>query len=93
MADKKLIKPIKFIKFNQCPNCLGDMIFREVEIYESVLDENGIPGKGVTYVEPRLVCPRCGREYDCEKIGMMYKIDYHLPKVRPVVKSNNPFYK
>ncbi len=94
MADeKKLKKPIIFVRPNQCPNCLGNMIFKEVEIYEAPLDENGVPGEGVTYVEPRLVCPKCGSVYDCEKTGIGYRIDFHLPKVKPIMKKYNPFYK
>lgn len=94
MADeKKKKKPIIFVKPNQCPNCLGNMILREVEIYEAPLDENGVPGKGTTFVEPRLVCSKCGSVYDCERTGIGYRIDFHLPKVKPVMKKYNPFYK
>ena len=95
MAEKKMIKPIKFIDFNQCPNCLGTLIFKEVEIYSAPLDENGVANaeKGVTFCEPRLVCPKCGRVYDCKRVGIGYRIDFHLPEVKPIMKNNNPFYK
>ena len=88
-----MIKPIKFINPNQFPECLGILKFKEVEIYEADLNENGIPGIGVSYAEPRLVCTKCGKVYDCEKKGLGYKIDFHLPKVHPIAKDYNPFYK
>lgn len=93
MSDKKLKKPIIFVKPNQCPNCLGTLMFKEVEFYEAHLNDNGIPGEGVTYSVPCLVCTKCNSIFDCEKIGLGYRIDFHLPKIKPIMKKYNPFYK
>lgn len=87
-----MIKPFIFIDPNQCPYCLGKLIFRETEIFEARLDEYGVPIGGETMVQPKLVCSKCGKIYDCERKGLGYQIDCHLPKTRPIVKEYNPFY-
>lgn len=86
------MKPFKFIKPNQCPECLGLLKYKEIEIYEATLDDNGVPLDGTSYAEPRLVCSKCNTVYDCERKGIGFSINHHLPKVRPVKQDYNPFY-
>lgn len=89
------MKPFKFIDPNQCPDCLGLLKYKEIEIYEAPLDEHGVPdtSNGISYAEPRLVCDKCGKIWDCERKGLAFQINHHLPKVKPIYKNNNPFYK
>lgn len=86
------MKPFIFINPNQCPECLGLLKYKEIEIYEAELDEHGVPAPGTSIAEPRLVCTKCGKVWDCERKGIGYVINYHLPKVRPVKTGYNPFY-
>lgn len=86
------MKPFKIIDPNQCPECLGILKYKEIEIYEALLDEHGVPIEGTSYAEPRLVCTKCGKVWDCERKGIGYKINHHLPKVRVIKHDYNPFY-
>ena len=88
-----MIKPIIHLKPNQCPKCLGTLKFVETSHYEAELNEIGRQENGKEYFEPKLVCTKCGEEYDCKIHGFVYSIDYHLPVVKPIVKDYNPFYK
>lgn len=88
------IKPFKILDPNQCPLCCGILHYKEIEIYEAPLDEHGVPSSTnqTYYAEPRLVCSKCGKVWDCERKGIGYVIDHHLPKRRMPVKAYNPFY-
>ena len=88
-----MIKPIIHLKPNQCPKCLGQLKFVEESHYEALLNENGMQEAGDEYFIPKLVCTKCGEEYDCKIQGLLYIIDYHLQTVRPIIKDYNPFYK
>lgn len=86
------MKPFIFLKPNQCPECMGILTYKEIEIFEAPLDEHGVPIEGKFYAEPRLVCSTCKKVFDCERKGLGFTINYHLPKVIPVKKDFNPFY-
>lgn len=87
------IRPFKFINPNQCPKCFGILRLEEKETYKAKLNSEGIPMDGDIYVEAKLICTKCKEEFDCEKRGMSYIIDDHLPPIKPVYKTYNPFYK
>lgn len=86
------IKPFTILDPNQCPECRGVLKYKEIEIYEATLDEHGVPEQGTSYAEPRLVCEKCGKVWDCERRGIGFAINHHLPKVRAIKKDYNPFY-
>ena len=88
----KMIKPFTYLKPNQCPNCRAKLMLVEEESYAARLDSKGLPIGGDTYVELRLVCTKCGAEFDCEKKGMYYHIKPKLPPIPVIAKDFNPFY-
>lgn len=91
-AMSKMIKPFTYLKPNQCPACRGKLMLVEEESYAARLDSKGLPIGGDTYVEQRLVCTKCGSEYDCEKNGIVYQIAPKLPPIPVIIKDFNPFY-
>lgn len=92
MPKDKLIKPFIFLKPNQCPKCRGKLVLVEEESYISKIDSKGLPITTDSYVEQRLVCSKCGAEYEPEKKGMVFQIKSSLPPVPVIVKEFNPFY-
>ena len=88
----KMIKPFTYLKPNQCPKCRGKLMLVEEESYAARLDSKGLPVGGDTYIEQKLVCCRCGAEYEAEKKGMYFHIAPTLPQIPVIVKDFNPFY-
>lgn len=90
--SEKSIKPFTYLKPNQCPNCKGKLVLVEQESYTAKLDSKGLPIDGISCVDQRLVCTKCGNEYECEKKGMLYQIAPLLPPIPVIMKDFNPFY-
>lgn len=88
----KKIRPFRRLKANQCMECFGKLELVEEELYIAPLDSKGIPIRGDTYATGRLRCTKCGAEYDCEKRGMHYGIDFKCTPIPKIVKDFNPFY-
>ena len=90
----KKIKPIIHLNPNQCPECKkGKLLLVEEESYVAPLDSKGLPLAGQTYIEQKLVCSKCGSEFDCTKKGMFFQVKYKDIKPIPdIAKDFNPFY-
>lgn len=88
----KLIKPFIYGKMNQCPECGGKLELVEEETYVAAIDSKGVPIGGESFVDMRLRCMSCRKEYDAQKKGMHYMIDHHCAKIVPIARDYNPFY-
>lgn len=88
----KLIKPMTFLKMNQCPHCKGKLELVEEETYISNIDSTGIPIGGESYVDSRLRCRKCAAEFTAMKKGMHYFIAPSTPQEINIMGDYNPFY-
>lgn len=87
----KKIRPIQYLKANQCWKCRGKLQLLEDETFIAPLDSKGLPIGGETFCDVRLRCVKCGEEYNAIKKGMYYAIAPTLPPI-PVIGDYNPFY-
>lgn len=90
----KMIKPIVYLKPNQCPSCFSKMELVEEEVYVGEVDSVGRVVDGQSYYDIQLRCPRCRKSYPASKKGMHY---YITPRVQEpakvvVMEEYNPFY-
>lgn len=89
----KKIRPIQYLKPNQCWRCRGKLQLLEEETFIAPIDSKGLPIGGETYVDVKLRCSKCGEEYDAVKKGMCYVIAPTLPPIAPHIDDDyNPFY-
>lgn len=88
----KTVKPIQYLRTNQCRNCKGRLELVEEETYIGALDSKGLAIGGQSFIDVRLRCPKCGTEYECEKKGMYYHIKPYFDPVPVIVQDYNPFY-
>lgn len=90
--SKKLIRPIQYLKLNQCRECKGKLQLVEEETYVAAIDSKGLPIGGQSFVDQRLRCLKCGAEYECVKEGMYYHIAPQTQQIPVIIEDYNPFY-
>lgn len=88
----KMIKPMIFLKPNQCPHCMGELQVVEEETYVGAIDSTGIPIGGQSFVDLRLRCTKCRKEYPASKKGMHYYITPTTQAEVKIMDDFNPFY-
>lgn len=91
----KMIKPMIFLKPNQCPKCLSSMELIEEEINVSNMTTDGVPiMNNETYINITLKCKKCKTTYPATKDGIHFSIKPSQSNEKPKIIMNdyNPFY-
>ena len=89
---RKIVRPFTYLDINQCPVCKGTLQLVEEETYVGALDSKGLPIGGQSFMDMRLRCTKCHKEYEAEKHGICYTIKHTLPPIVPIMEDFNPFY-
>lgn len=96
MDKLNLIKPVIYLKPNQCPECRSNLILVEESRSVANLDENGFPNPMDILeeeYESKLVCTECGKEFPVDKRGPYFCISRTTPKIaKNIIAAFNPFY-
>lgn len=71
----KPVKPISFIEFGQCLNCLNpSLVLIQREIGSTFINNDGTLGThNNDYYESKIYCTSCNSEFDYIKTGFKYK--------------------
>lgn len=92
-----MIKPIKYLNRNQCPDCEGELKLIETDVLVTDVSKDGIPNYTFTevteggYYDAILQCKKCGNKYRADKVGLHFFIARSTPQIKFDIKEYNPF--